>query len=306
MTASRSFQDLAEVVLAGYSGRDNTFRNRLQFWITHFGDRNIAEMTTEDIEDGIDALVARGKFRVRTTRDPINPRKAVSTLESTGQPLSPATVNRYVACLGTLFRELRRMRLLPRGFANPMRGVQRQAEGPGRTLSVTVEDVKRLVAACRVSRNKKLPAMVAFACTTGWRLGTMQSMRWTDLDLEEGIADAPRTKNGTPHRTVLLPWVVSELKRIRPALSQPGDLVFGKKDFRKAWITALHRADLPNEWTFHHCRHIAASILAQSGASVVTIMQCLNHKTPLMAMRYSHLNVDSLRSSVDKAWSTSS
>ena len=88
MTATRSFQDLAEVVIAGYSGRDNTFRNRLQFWISHFGDRNVAELTTEDIEDGIDALVARGKFRVRTTRDANNPKKAVSTLEATGQPLA--------------------------------------------------------------------------------------------------------------------------------------------------------------------------------------------------------------------------
>jgi integrase len=62
------------------------------------------------------------------------------------------------------------------------------------------------------------------------------------------------------------------------------------------------KADLPEDWTFHHCRHIAASILAQSGASVVTIMQALNHKTPLMAMRYSHLNVDSLRESIGRAW----
>ncbi len=303
MSATRSFQDLAEVVLAAYSGRDPTFKNRLHFWISHFGDRHVAELTTEDIEDGVDALVARGKYRVRTTRTADNPKKAVSTLEATGQPLSPATINRYVACLGTLFRELRRMRLLPRGFANPMRGVQRQTEGPGRSLSVTVDDVKSLVSASRVSRNRKLPALVAFACTTGWRLGSIQSMRWADLNLNEGIADTPRTKNGTPHRAVLLPWVVSELKRIHPSLAQPGDLVFGKADFRKAWITALLRADLPKEWTFHHCRHIAASILAQSGASVVTIMQCLNHKTPLMAMRYSHLNVESLRNSIDKAWS---
>ena len=65
---------------------------------------------------------------------------------------------------------------------------------------------------------------------------------------------------------------------------------------------AVKLADLPADWTFHHSRHIAASILAQSGASTVTIMQALNHKTPLMAMRYSHLNTDSLRDSLGRAW----
>lgn len=303
MTATRSFQDLAEVVIAAYSGRDISFPNRLQFRIDQFGGRDISELATDDIEDAIDALAARGKLRSRTTRAKENPKKTISMVESTGQPLAPSTINRHVACLGTMFRELRRMRLLPRGFVNPMRGIQRQTEGPGRTLSVSLNDVNRLLAACRVSRNRKLAAIVAFACTTGWRVGTIRSLRWADVDLEECFADTPRTKNGRPHRTILLPWVANELRRIRPSLAQPGDLVFGKGEFRKAWINAITRADLPRSWTFHHCRHIAASMLAQSGASVVTIMQCLNHKTPLMAMRYSHLNVDSLRSSIDKAWS---
>jgi integrase len=302
MSASRCFKDLAEVVIAAYSGRDAAFPNRLQFWIDHFGDRPITDITSDDIEDGIDGLIARGKFRVQTTRDPENRRKGISRLVSTGQPLAPSTVNRYVATLGTMYKDLRRMRLLPRGFSSPMRGVSRQTEGPGRTLNVTVADVQRLIAACRVSRNTKLAAQVAFACTTGWRLGTIQSLRWGDIDLTAGTADAGRTKNGTPHRAVLLPWVITELKRIRPERAHSGDLVFGRNCFKKAWMTALLRADLPPEWTFHHCRHIAASILAQSGASVVTIMQALNHKTPMMAMRYSHLNVDALRSSIGKAW----
>jgi len=95
---------------------------------------------------------------------------------------------------------------------------------------------------------------------------------------------------------------VDELKRMKPGQAQPGDPVFGVRNFKKAWVSALKLADLPQDWTFHHCRHIAASILAQSGASVVTIMQALNHKTPMMAMRYSHLNTDALRESLGRAW----
>lgn len=303
MATSHSFSDLAKVVIAAYSGRDPSFPKRLQFWIDHFAQRNVNELTTDDIEDGVDALIRRGKRRAHTTRNPIKPSTGISTIIPTGERLSPTTVNRYIATLGTMFKDLRRMRLLPRGFVNPIRGVQRQPEGPGRTLNVTVDDVKRLIDACRVSRNRKLAAMTAFACTTGWRRGSIQALRWGDLNLDARTADTQRTKNGTPHRTVLLPWVVTELKNIRPLNPEPGEVVFGKSTFKKAWKTALERADLPTEWTFHHCRHIAASILAQSGCSVVTIMQCLNHKTPMMALRYSHLNIDSMRDSLVKAWS---
>lgn len=293
-----TFKTLAEAIVASYGGLEKSFESRAGFWINFFCDQAIMTITTDDVEDGIDALVTRGKAKV--IRAPQKGRPPI--IEYTGQPLSPSSVNRYIATLGTLFKEMKRRRMLPRGFVNPMRGVGRMGEGPGRTVTVTVEDVKRLVAACRVSRNRKLAARVAMACTTGWRLSSLQALRWQDIDLKAGFADTERTKNGTPHRTPLLPWVVDELKRIRPDLAEPGDFVFDKKGFRRAWASALKLADLPAEWTFHHCRHIAASILAQSGASVVTIMQALNHKTPLMAMRYSHLNTDALRESLGRAW----
>ncbi len=284
-------------MVAAYTGRDISFASRVAFWVEHFGARDITTITTDDIEDGIDVLVRRGKRKVVSWgigRPPI--------IQPTGKPLAPPSVNRYLSTLGTVFKDLRRLRLLPRGFVNPMRGVGRQPEGEGRTVTVTVSDVKRLVAACRVSRNRKLAGLVAMACTTGWRLGSLLQLKWQDIDLKAGVADTLRTKNGTPHRTPLLPWVIEELKRMRPPRAEPGDRVFPLKNFKRAWSSALALADLPADWTFHHCRHIAASILAQSGASVVTIMQALNHKTPMMAMRYSHLNVDALRDSIGRAW----
>ena len=290
-----TFCDLANAVVAAYTGHDKSFASRVQFWVDHFGARDITTIKNDDIEDGIDALIKRGKFKVMPSRT------GTHAIPS-GKPLAPGSVNRYVGTLGTVFKRLRALRLLPRGFVTPMRGVGRLAEGEGRTLTVTTQDVMRLVAACRVSRNRYLAGLVAMATTTGWRLGSLQKLRWRDLDLKAGIADTLRTKNGTPHRTPLLPWVVEELKRLKPSLAQPDDPVFKCGNFTKSWQSALKLADLPTEWTFHHCRHIAASILAQSGASVVVIMQALNHKTPMMAMRYSHLNVSSLRESIGKAW----
>lgn len=292
---SKPFPDAMQIAIANYQGADACYASRLGFFAQHFGDRNVTDIKTEDIEDALDALAARGKLKVKTTSDGIK-------MVPANKPLSPATLNRHLAALGTMYRDLRRLRITPRGFVSPTRGVERQQGDAPRTVQVTVKDVQHLVAACRLSRNRTLAAITAMACTTGWRLGNLQALRWRDIDLVGGYADAQRTKNGTPHRAVLLPWVVDEIKRIEPEQKQPDDLVFGKRNFRKTWQQALALADLPTDWTFHHCRHIAASILAQSGASVPAIMGLLNQKSPSMALRYSHLNTQSLRDGLMRAW----
>lgn len=291
----KPFEDAATVAVANYQGNDAGYAQRISFFVEQFRGRSVTGITAEDVENAMDTLAQRGKLLIRTTRNGVD-------YEQSDKPLSAATRNRYLSSLGTLYRELRRLRLTPRGFVSPTRGVERENADNARTLSVTVEDVRRLVAACRLSRNRKLAAITAMACTTGWRLGSLQGLRWRDLDLEHGHADVQRTKNGTPHRAVLLPWVVEELRRIKPAQARPDELVFGPRTFRKAWMAALKLADLPEDWTFHHCRHMAASILAQSGASVPTIMALLNHKSPSMALRYTHLNTQTLREGLARAW----
>ncbi len=291
----KSFAAAAQAAIAIYQGSDASYASKIKFFIDQWGDKPVTEITQEDIELALDALSQRGKLATRTTRDGV-------IFLSTHKPLAPATRNRYLSSLGTLYRDLRRAHVTPRGFVSPTKGVEREPTDNGRTLSVTVEDVKRLVAVCRISRNRTLAAITAMAATTGWRLGSLQALRWRDIDLTQGFADVQRTKNGTPHRAVLLPWVVSEIQRIKPDNAQPQDLVFGKKSFMKTWRKALALADLPTEWTFHHCRHMAASILAQSGASVPQIMALLNHKSPSMALRYSHLNTQTLREGLMRAW----
>jgi integrase len=290
----KSFKDAAQVALANHQGIDPNFGARLEYFIEAFDQKDVTQVTGADIEIALDHLAARGKLKVQRTKNGL-------VYIKTGLPLSPATINRYLNSLGSMYKELRRLRVTPRGFISPTKGVERPQGGTARTLEVSLDDVKNLIAACRLSRNKKLAAITAMACTTGWRVGNLQALKWRDIDLKAGFADAQRTKNGTPHRCVLLPWVVAEVIRIKPKDASPDDLVFGKSQFGKTWKTALRLANLP-DWTFHHCRHIAASILAQSGASVPVIMSALNQKSPSMALRYSHLNTATLRENLTRAW----
>jgi integrase len=287
-----TFAAAAQAACALYRGRDAAFSQRIAFWVERLGERELASLTNADVEDGIDALVQKPRERFIPGRG-LLPMPGV---------ISGSTVNRYVAALGTAFKLLRAHRRLPRGFVTPTQRVGRMPENEGRTLTVTVDDVKCLIAAARLSRNRKLAAITAVACTSGLRLGALQALKWGDVDLKARTIDVARTKNGRPTRSVLPAWAVAELERIRPNDPPEHALVFGAQNFRKAWFNALSDAGLPTEWTFHHCRHIAASILAQSGATLPVIMQALGHRSPLMAMRYSHVNTKALDAAVSSAW----
>jgi integrase len=294
---SFKFAELAEFVARTRAPTDTGFRGHINFWIERFGDRDIREITVDDVEDAVDDLRRRPKTLPR-----FNPATGERTVVVTDQPLSNSTVNKFVNSLGSVWRECHAQGYLRKKFASPTRGFGRLSESAGKVVDASAADVQRLIAAARLTRNRKLAAYIAFASTTGWRRGNLEAMTWADLDLKAGRAKAGRTKNGTPHWIPLMPFVVDELEKMRPSLASDGDLVFGKTNIRRSYTTALRLAGLPENWTVHTLRHVAASVLTQSGAPIQTVAAALNHKTLSMAARYSHQNIEQLRDSVRRAW----
>lgn len=293
---SFAFRELA-LLAASVRAKDKGFAGQMAFWIDRFGDRDIREIGVDDVEDALDDL-----RRIKARRARVNPATGDVTIVELDRPMANGTINKFINGLGSVWRVAHQNGYLRAKFTSPTRGLSRLPEGPGRVINVSIEDVRRLISAARLSRNRKLGAWVAFACTTGWRRSNIERMAWGDLDLVKGRAAAGTTKNGSPHWVPLLPWVCDELKRIRPEHALAHDKVFGASSIRKSYATALEVAGLPADWSIHTMRHVAASVLAQSGASTITIAQALNHKTMSMAARYSHQNLDTLRESVGRAW----
>jgi integrase len=276
-----------------YKGRDVHLPVKLDWWCSQLGpNKALLAVTTEDIDTAIGVLMSTPKFHYRR-----NSGIALGT-----KLMANGTINKYIAALGSMYKLLRMHRRLPRSYVSPVvRGMLLPLNN-AKTLQVSLADVQRLVAAARLSNNRKLPALVSVACTTGLRKGSLQALRWGAVDLKARTLDVGRTKNGTPVRSVLPPWAAVELSRIRPDNPDKGMQVFGPAEFKRAWQSTIERAGLPADWTFHSCRHIAASILAQSGASLPVIMQALNHKSPSMALRYSHVNITALNAAISNAW----
>jgi integrase len=294
---SFKFAELAEFVARTRAATDGGIRGHLAFWIARFGDMDIREITVDHVEDAVDALRRRPKLAPR-----FNPATRERYCVETGETLSNSTINKHLNSLGSVWRECHAQGYLRKKYQSPTKGFGRLTESAGKVVDASAADVQRLIAAARLTRNRKLPAYIAFACTTGWRRGNIESVTWADLDLKAGRARAGRTKNGTPHHIPLLPFVCAELERMRPEKAGDGDLVFGAMNIRRSFATALRLAGLPANWTVHTLRHVAASVLTQSGAPLQTVAAALNHKTLSMAARYSHQNLEQLRGAVGRAW----
>ena len=285
-----NFNDLVLAILAS-KNVDPRLQTRYKYWAEIFGHKDPFSITLDDVESAMDALARRGKLQFVTGKGFVN----------TGVPHAPGTINRYVGSLGSIYKEARRLRLTPRGFVTPTKGFQKGPENPGRIIKLSREQIDRIIDASRISRWRKATAFITVAMSSGARVGNLQTLIWRDVDLTKGTVYFPTSKNGNPYAAALSPIAITELKRIRRESDSPDSLVFGKRAYRKIWARTLELAGV-DYFPFHGCRHICASMLSASGASIATVMAQMNHKTTSMALRYSHLNVDQLKSSVLTAW----
>ncbi|MEA3643352.1 MAG: hypothetical protein VBE63_25955 [Lamprobacter sp.] len=101
---------------------DRATLSRLEFWRERFGPCEFAEITADDVDIALVALAERGRLK---------PRRHGAT-QPAGQPLAGSTINRYITQLGSLYRYARRLRLLPRAYVPPTKGIEKSPEGPNR------------------------------------------------------------------------------------------------------------------------------------------------------------------------------
>jgi|SRR5712691_20444 len=112
------------------------------------------------------------------------------------------------------------------------------------------------------------------------------------------------TKNRTPRSVPLVHYALIILQQWHTQQGTAHGKVFpsgGQADlnFRKAWTTALHRAEISN-FRIHDLRHTCASSLAMNGASLLEIADVLGHKTLQMVQQYAHLTEQHTQSIIER------
>jgi hypothetical protein len=86
--------------------------------------------------------------------------RGMSTAAS-GKPLAGSTVNRYLSQAGSIFKHAKRLKLVPRSFIAPTRGIERAPERADPERYLRAEEVERLLAVARVMDRtwRKMPAL---------------------------------------------------------------------------------------------------------------------------------------------------
>lgn len=284
---SISIKALIDLYMAHYAGRDGTRVQRLSWWAKRLGAVALQDVSDDHVHAALDFLAANPP-RYWAGKDA----EGKPIFKAKGKAIAPATINRYAASLAAVFTWAMRRRIAPKGWVHPCRSVERRTENNDRTRFLSDDERARLLAACKASKWPRLHLLVLLALTTGARRGELLGLRWGDVDLARGVASVGRSKNGDPKVLPLVPHVVEELRRFAGV---PGARVFPSKrlpeqpcDFKVHWIEALKTARIKN-FRFHDCRHTCASMLAQSGATLLEIGDVLGHRQLQMTKRYSHL-----------------
>jgi integrase len=211
------------------------------------------------------------------------------TSRQTGEPLSPASVNRPLAELRHLLRLAHEeWEVLP---AVPKIRMEKEAQGRLRWLMPG--EAERLLEACRASRNPALVDLVEFCLFTGLRQAEALELTWDRVERARGVVLLELTKNGRRREIPLNGRADAVLARRR---GESG-LVFGARSFdrfRSAWEAALRRARVSG-FHFHDLRHTCASWAVQRGATLQEVKELLGHSSLSMVLRYAHLAPEHLR-----------
>lgn len=223
----------------------------------------------------------------------------------TKQCATGATYNRYKAFISLCFREG-----LANGKvkANPAKLLRAKKESTGRIRFLSREEYETL---CRVIEAKFPQHLAAFVISvnTGIRLSEQYTLVWKPgkrdgwIDLERGVVDLSKTKNGMPRIVPLNADALAAAKRQRAIVPATENRCFPRNaityDTRHWFHPALESAGI-TDYVWHGNRHTFCSWLAKAGVGLKAIQELAGHKTISMSARYSHLSPDFKRSEVER------
>jgi integrase len=253
------FKDFSEIYLAKHSSKNRSYhsdKDRMKGLVEYFGDKFLHTINHSDIEE----------FRTKL-------------LNGEGK-LKPATVNRYIALLRSLFN--RAIEWDDYRGLNPAAKIKKLKENNEYPRSLSKEEIDRLYS----ELDGELLAIVKFALGTGLRRNEILSLTWQDVDIHARkiYVRAEIAKSGKAR-------IVPMSDGIRMLLLSLKKLTGSNRIFsgivRYQFEGAVKRAAL-HDCTFHKLRHTFATYLLRQGVDIVTVARWLGHspKSMNVTMRY--------------------
>lgn len=160
-----------------------------------------------------------------------------------------------------------------------------------------------------------LKPIIMVAALTGLRMSNVLNLCWSQINMQHGLIQVGKTKNGKSIRVHISDGLMDILRYLDRIRFLHDDRVFryegqysARKErvsraFKRAWRNACKVEKIP--WTtpqgpsFHDLRHAFCSWLANAGVDIGIIQELAGHSSTNVTKRYVHFMDDILFSAVD-------
>jgi integrase len=246
-------------------------------------------------------VIRLSEFFVGKTLTQIGPEEIERAVQRFCPKAGPATINRTV--IGPLAAVLH--------HAGDRRRIARRKAPKGRTRWLTHDDADILIAACQPkfrARDASLAPLVEFLFFTGCRIGEALTLDWSEVDLARHHVVFRDTKNGEdrgiPLHTRALAVLANMPHRRGRVFRRPDGLPYSPRNgggghVKTAFNAACRRAGIA-DFTPHDCRHTWATWFYTENRDVRALMELGGWKTLSQVQRYTHVNKEHLRASVNR------
>jgi len=217
---------------------------------------------------------------------------------------SNATVNRRTQLLGQAFKvAIRNKQLSQAPFIPRLSEIGNERQGFFETA-----DFEAVVA----DLPEYLQDFARFGFLTGWRKGSIASLRWADVGEDVIYLRAENSKNRKAETMPLEGELAAIIERRRSAqiledengTNRLAEFVFHRNgepigDSRKAWATACKKAKVDHR-LFHDLRRTASRNMLSAGVPQAVAMKITGHRTDSMFRRYAIVNEEQKREALAK------
>ena len=216
----------------------------------------------------------------------------------------PRTVNMFVQTIKRMYSWALEQGLLDK---NPIINVKRVPKAPLQDRSLDDAEVEAFLRYAHLG--EPLGDICEVLLHTGMRIGELLTLKWSDIDLEQGVArvfnhETAQRGDQRP-RTIPLNEHVLNILQQQP---QVGEFIFTGETGQPLTYNALKcrkdrleqkHPDMPSV-TFHQFRHTFATRLARARVPERVAQEILGHSSKLMTRYYTNTSLEEMLDAVGK------
>ena len=149
-----------------------------------------------------------------------------------------------------------------------------------------------------------LKGIVIVALNTGLRKSNILELRWEQINFDFNFIEVLENK-GNKHILIPLNEKLIQFFSNKPDVERKGYIFINPetglpyKDIKKAWSTALEKANIEN-FRFHDLRHTFATRLIEKNIDIVVAKELMGHADISTTMIYVHSDADRKKNAINE------